>query len=779
MGRIRRLIVRIFLILLLVLVLSVFAAAGTKITPTTTLTAETTNNTSTANTFVSQPNGNLGSTNISKVPMRTLLYPGATTKLYVHYMPWFGKTNHMNIGYNSSDPAQVARQVEDMASRGVNGAIADWYGPESTLINNSTLALRDYSTLRGNFEFAVTEDVGALNACAATAGCDVTQKMINDLTYAWNTFEQSPAYVRYNGRPVVFFFGVEKYSIDWPRAKTNTPGNPLFIFRNSGAFTKTATDGGFAWVAPTSTDHTNINLGYLDGFYSTALKYPSELTYGSAWKGFNDTLAAWSANRIMNQNCGQTWLASWAEAAKYYSSSRQMYALQVATWNDYEEATEIESGIENCVSVTGAVAGNTLTWSITGSETTIDHYTVFASLDGINLMPIADIPTGVGTLDLAQFGFAPAQYTVYVKAIGKPTLRNQMSAPIAYTIANQPPVAMLAVTPSTGIAPVMVSASTAGSNDVDGSIASIALDFGDGTSMLAASTSHQYATPGTYTVTATVTDDLGAISNQTAVVTVVQNQSPQAQLSLTPANGIAPITVTASTAASTDLDGTIASSVIFWGDGSTSNGPVATHIYSAPGNYSVTATVTDDRGASSTAMASVSSLANQPPVAKLTITPITGIAPVTVAASTAGSSDIDGTIASTVINWGDGTSTSATTGSHLYSKAGTYKITSTVKDDRGATSTASATVTVNWGVTITAPGNNATSTSPVHVIASATSNVSVISMKIYVDNIAAYSINAAKLDTWVKMATGMRRVVVQCWDANGIVYKTVINVNVK
>jgi PKD repeat protein len=770
---------RNYLAALFIVVLSVFAAAGTKLTPTTTLSAETSNNTSAANTFISQRNGNLGATNISKVSMRTLLYPGSTTKLYVHYMPWFGKTNHMNVGYNSSDPVQVARQVEDMISRGVQGAIADWYGPESTLINNSTLALRDYSTRRGDFEFALTEDVGALNACAATAGCDVTQKVINDLTYAWNTFEQSPAYMRYNGRPVVFFFGVEKYAIDWPRAKTNTPGNPLFIFRNSGAFTKSSTDGGFAWVAPTSTDHNNINLGYLDNFYLTSFKYPSQLTYGSAWKGFDDTLAAWTANRIMNQNCGQTWLASWAETSKYYSLSRQLYALQVATWNDYEEATEIESGIENCVSVTGAVSGNTLTWSITGSETTVDHYTVFASLDGQNLMPLADVPTGVGTLDLSQYGFGPATYTLYVKAIGKPSLRNQMSAPVTYTILNQPPLAILAVTPSSGIAPVMVNASTVGSNDVDGTIVSTTLDFGDGTSMLTDSMSHQYAAPGTYTVTATVMDDLGAISAQSTTVTVVQNQPPQASLFVTSATGIAPFTVSATTAASTDADGAIASSVISWGDGSTSIGPAATYVYPTPGTYSISATVTDDRGASSSASASVSVLANRPPIAKLTLTPLTGIVPITVTASTTGSSDLDGKIASTSINWGDGTSTASSTGSHLYSKAGTYKVTATVKDDRGATSSASSTVTVNWGVTITTPGNNATSSSPVHFIASATSNVAIVAMKIYVDNVAAYSINAAKLDTWVKMAAGTRRVVVQSWDANGVIYKTAIYVNVK
>jgi PKD repeat protein len=851
--------------LFLALALSASAFPVNTVTPTTTLAAETGNNTSAANSFISQSNGNLGATNISKVPTRTLLYSGATTRLYVHFMPWFGKTNHMNIGYNSSDPAQVARQVEDMASRGFDGAIADWYGPESTLINNSTLALRDYATKRGNFEFAVTEDVGALNTCAATAGCDVTQKMINDLTYAWNTFEQSPMYTRYNGRPVVFFFGVEKYAIDWVRAKTNTPGNPLFIFRNSGAFTKTSTDGGFAWVAPSS-DKTNIALSYLDGFYSTALKYPSELTYGSAWKGFNDTLAGWSANRIMNQNCGQTWLSTWTEAAKYYSVSRQMYAFQVATWNDYEEATEIESGIENCVAVSGAVNGNTLTWSITGQENTVDHYTVFASLDGQNLMRLTDVATGVGTLDLAQYGFGPAQYTIYVKAVGRPSIRNQMSAPIGYTIANQPPVAMLAVTPTSGIAPVSVSASTAGSTDSDGSIASTTIDFGDGTVLPAGSASHTYAAPGTYTVVATVTDNLGASSTQAAVVTVVANQPPQALLSVTPATGISPLTVTVSTAASTDVDGTIASSVIAWGDGSISPGPTATHIFATPGIYAITATVTDDRGASSNAMASVSVGANQPPVArltvtpasgiapvtatastmastdtdgtiasstvdwgdgasstgptathvyntpgtylvsacvtddrgaksctgakflvlanqaplaKLTVTPTTGIAPATVTATTSGSTDADGTIASAGINWGDGTSTAAASGSHIYTRAGTYTITATVKDDRGATSTVTSTVTMNWGVTVTTPTNNASSTSPVHFIASASSSVTTVAMKIYVDSIAAYSINAAKLDTWVAMKSGTRYVVVQSWDANGVVYKTPIYVNVK
>src|SRR5260370_31876282 len=83
----------------------------------------------TAGSFTPQSNGNAGPANVSKVSSRNLLYPGATTKIYAHFMAWFGGANHMNVGYSSADPAQIKRQVDDMMSRGIQGAIIDWYGP--------------------------------------------------------------------------------------------------------------------------------------------------------------------------------------------------------------------------------------------------------------------------------------------------------------------------------------------------------------------------------------------------------------------------------------------------------------------------------------------------------------------------------------------------------------------------------------------------------------------------------------------------------------------------
>ena len=57
-----------------------------------------------------------------------------------------------------------------------------------------------------------------------------------------------------------------------------------------------------------------------------------------------------------------------------------------------------------------------------------------------------------------------------------------------------------------------------GSTDADGTIASYAWDFGDGTTGTGLTASHHYATAGTYTVTLTVADDDGALGSTTRTV---------------------------------------------------------------------------------------------------------------------------------------------------------------------------------------------------------------------------------------------------------------------
>ena len=165
--------------------------------PTTTLSAETANNTSAYPSFAALSNGDIAPGNVSKLPTTNLLYSGATTAVYAQFQPWFGQSSHINVGYNSDDPTQVQNQVTDMVSRGISGAIVDWYGPDAAVENNTTLLMKTEAENRnGAFVFAVQEDVGALGTCAATSGCNLTQQLISDLTYAYNNYEASKAYMR-------------------------------------------------------------------------------------------------------------------------------------------------------------------------------------------------------------------------------------------------------------------------------------------------------------------------------------------------------------------------------------------------------------------------------------------------------------------------------------------------------------------------------------------------------------------------------------------------------
>ena len=232
------------------------ASAGTTFKATTTLAAETSNNTSAANSFATQTNGNIGVGNISKVPTRSLLYSGSTAKIYAHFVPWFGFGDHMNVGYVSSDTAQVTKQVNDMAARGFDGAVIDWYGRgESSAhflsYDHASQTFMAQAELHPGFTFAIMHDAGALKTCAATSGCDVTATLIADLNYVNVTYADSPAYLHSAGRPVIYFFGHEAYAIDWTRVAAGVAGNPMFVFRNGSGFSR-ADSGGTA----NTLDHT-------------------------------------------------------------------------------------------------------------------------------------------------------------------------------------------------------------------------------------------------------------------------------------------------------------------------------------------------------------------------------------------------------------------------------------------------------------------------------------------------------------------------------------------
>jgi PKD repeat protein len=140
--------------------------------------------------------------------------------------------------------------------------------------------------------------------------------------------------------------------------------------------------------------------------------------------------------------------------------------------------------------------------------------------------------------------------------------------------------------------------STAGSSP----IASRTWSFGDGTGPATESpVSHVFPTGGTFTVTLTAADATGLSSTASKTVTVEEpNVVPVAAFTA------ACLDLTcAFTDNSTDADGTIVGRAWAFGAG-TSSATAPSYTFAAPGNYAVTLTVTDDDGATATAINVVS-----------------------------------------------------------------------------------------------------------------------------------------------------------------------------
>jgi parallel beta-helix repeat protein len=181
---------------------------------------------------------------------------------------------------------------------------------------------------------------------------------------------------------------------------------------------------------------------------------------------------------------------------------------------------------------------------------------------------------------------------------------------------DNPPVASLSLSPSSGVAPLLVNADASASTDTDATpVSTYTFDFGDGTSQVgpqpSATATHTYSSPGSYNVVVTVTDTGGRSSTKAATVTVTSaDNPPTAALTVNPSSGTAPLDVTADASGSTDPDATPVSTYTFdFGDGTAAVGPQASptadHTYTSVGTYTTTVTVTDTGGAEATATATV------------------------------------------------------------------------------------------------------------------------------------------------------------------------------
>jgi len=524
----------------------------------------------------------------------------------------------------------------------------------------------------------------------------------------------------------------------WTRATSLAYGNghvDLYYLQNSKAGSLTVTLAGSAGGALTVAEYSGIaTSAALDQLSSatgsgSGLKAGPTATIGGSGElvvgvggqsNVGSGLTAGSGFTLRESAVSNWWAVNGLEDSLSTSSSGQSMAMTSGSAQYFGAVVAVfKAG--------GTATGPTAALSLSPTATPVNHpvtASAAASTAGANPISTYTFTFGDGTT-IGPQSSATATHSYAAGGLYTVSVTVTDSAGLSSTATAQEtvgqPSAALKVTPSSGTPPLPVTANASGSTDPI-AITGYTFSFGDGTTVgpqTAATATHTYSAVGTYTVSVTITDASGASSVATTSVSV-QN-GPTAALALTPASGQAPLPVTASAAASKAGGNPISTYTFSFGDGTTvgpQSSATASHTYTTGGVYTVTVTVVDSGGLSSSATAQET--VGQP-TASLTAAQVKGGARLSVTANASASTDPI-PITGYTFSFGDGTTLgpqAGATATHQYATAGAYTVSVTVTDGSGASATAHTSVTIVQGPTAALTLTPASGQAPLPVTASA------------------------------------------------------------
>ena len=281
--------------------------------------------------------------------------PEGSPRLLAVYQPWFGQKAHIDVGYSCHDPNVLRQQIAKAKELNISGFVVNWYGPRKEFEDQAYGLMQQAAAADPSFKVAAQYDEAVDHP-----GYD-TDAVIVDLQYLYDRYispQAGPsrsAYLRYNGKPVIFIFPKDS-NTDWNRIRQVTrswPDPPLLIYKDMSDKYPDAFDGYYAWVQPGkdgwARDGSNYGEDYLNYFYRNMQEHhPDKIAVGAVWPGFDDSKASWSRNRHIAYRCGKTFEDVLRVFRKYYGSQNAAPYLLVETWNDYEEGTDVERSIGHC-----------------------------------------------------------------------------------------------------------------------------------------------------------------------------------------------------------------------------------------------------------------------------------------------------------------------------------------------------------------------------------------------------------------------------------------------
>lgn len=291
--------------------------------------------------------------------------------ILAHYMPWYTANpassewgwhwtmNHFDpneladgkreiaskfyplIGpYDSGDPHVLEYHLLLMRLAGIDGVVVDWYGltdyrDYAQLHRNTTRLLQQCERLAMKFVICYEDQtIPALVQAERISASNRVGHATEELQWLGKYWFNSPAYLRLDNKPVLLSFGHSGLNDEeWTQCLSQLPF-PVAYF--SQDVRRQAAMGSFGWPAP------KVGMQQVDRFLSEASNWPSAIP--AAFPRFVDVYReakVGSGFPTLADNDGKTLETTLRKALRSAAP-----IVQIATWNDWGEGTQIEPSIE-------------------------------------------------------------------------------------------------------------------------------------------------------------------------------------------------------------------------------------------------------------------------------------------------------------------------------------------------------------------------------------------------------------------------------------------------
>jgi hypothetical protein len=272
------------------------------------------------------------------VPARpTAAYNEARPILAYYYAWWdasnFGRTLYQpGEAYNSDDVNVMQRHVQQAQSAGIDGFVISWYGDGDRTDQNlaTLLDTAQKAEFRATIHFETPKFWGV-------------DDVIAQLRAFYGKRLQHPAMVRYEGRPVIFFWRASMYdNATWSYIRSQVDPDHTAVWIADGDDFSILSGDAWEGISPYAIAWSANPARQLPSWGGKAQAVaPDKLWIPPVSPGCNDS-AARPTTCAQDRGDGTYYQATWDGAL----ASNPAWAIIVSTFNEWMESTQIEPSVQ-------------------------------------------------------------------------------------------------------------------------------------------------------------------------------------------------------------------------------------------------------------------------------------------------------------------------------------------------------------------------------------------------------------------------------------------------